>query len=355
MAHVLLGEMNAARADFAAAAALTEELRLPVEEHNVEGARAMLALAAGKLDAARASIDTAYAIGLRVQPDMAEPNYVVQQYTLFDLQGRAGEAAEAVEKLARDYPARPVFTCVLAHLYARIGRSRQAAEMLEQLCANECGPIPFDQEWLYALTLLSEAAWVVEHQDAAATIYPLLLPWSELTAADHVEGYGGAASRYLGLLASTLERSDEAEAHFTDALARNVRMGALPWAAHTQRDHAHALRQRRPNDPRAAELLARASRTYRSLGMPNPSTSLLKHDGDIRARWCRRLLLASQAHDNGRYQVRDPTNCSEPVVPPMLPVPMIELSWRLLPLTLTPQLTSHTTQDSHRHGAAALQ
>ena len=270
MAHVLLGEMNAARADFAAAAALTEELRLPVEEHNVEGARAMLALAAGKLEAARASIDTAYAIGLRVQPDMAEPNYVVQQYTLFDLQGRAGEAAEAVEKLARDHPARPVFTCVLAHLYARIGRSRQAAEMLEQLCANECDPIPFDQEWLYALTLLAEAAWVVEHQDAAATIYPLLLPWSELTAADHVEGYGGAASRYLGLLASTLERSDEAEAHFTDALARNIRMGALPWAAHTQRDHAHTLRQRRRDDPRAAELLAKASRTYRSLRMPNP-------------------------------------------------------------------------------------
>jgi hypothetical protein len=271
MAHVVLGEMDAAQADFAAAAALTEELRLPIEEQNVEGGRAMLALASGDLETARIAIDAAYAVGARAQPDMAEPTYVAQRYTLLDLHGRPGEAASSVEALAREYPARPVFTCLVAHLYGRLEQANEATLILNRLTADGCAAIPFDQEWLYALCLLAETAWVVGHEDAAAAIYPLLLPWSDLNAADHMEGFGGAVSRYLGLLATTLRRWEEAETQFNEALIQNLRMGALPWAAHTKRDHAHMLLRRRTDDPRAPELLESASQAYLALGMPLPT------------------------------------------------------------------------------------
>jgi tetratricopeptide (TPR) repeat protein len=51
----------------------------------------------------------------------------------------------------------------------------------------------------------------------------------------------GAASRYLGLLAATMSRWDEAEKHYREALNVNARMGARPWLAHTQHQYAIML------------------------------------------------------------------------------------------------------------------
>lgn len=76
-------------------------------------------------------------------------------------------------------------------------------------------------------------------------------------------------ARYLGILASTMTSWDDAQAHFEDALEANARMGARPWLAHTQDDHAHMLLARdAPGDSQRAELLlAEAVATYRELGM----------------------------------------------------------------------------------------
>ena len=54
----------------------------------------------------------------------------------------------------------------------------------------------------------------------------------------------GAASRYLGMLAATMARWDDAEQHFQEALAMNTRTGARPWLAHTQHDYATMLMAR---------------------------------------------------------------------------------------------------------------
>ena len=48
----------------------------------------------------------------------------------------------------------------------------------------------------------------------------------------------GAVSRYLGLLAATLDRRDEAARHFEHALALHERIGARPWLERTRRDVA---------------------------------------------------------------------------------------------------------------------
>jgi tetratricopeptide (TPR) repeat protein len=82
-------------------------------------------------------------------------------------------------------------------------------------------------------------------------------------------GVRGAVSRYLGLLASTLRRFEDAEHHFEDALAMNERMGARPWLAHTQLDYARMLLAGGGPSERqhAQELLDQALATYRELGM----------------------------------------------------------------------------------------
>jgi uncharacterized protein HemY len=106
-------------------------------------------------------------------------------------------------------------------------------------------------------------------RDSAPVLRGLLAPWAAFNVADHPEGIRGSVSRYLGLLASTMSRWQDAERHFEDALEMNERMGARPWLAHTHYDYARMLLDR--DDPgdreHAQELLDQALATYRELGM----------------------------------------------------------------------------------------
>ena len=79
----------------------------------------------------------------------------------------------------------------------------------------------------------------------------------------------GSASRYLGVLAATMERWPEAAHHFENALHMNEAMGAKPWLAAAQNDYAQMLVTRDgPGDrKRAGELLASVKATYDDLGL----------------------------------------------------------------------------------------
>jgi hypothetical protein len=71
----------------------------------------------------------------------------------------------------------------------------------------------------------------------------------------------------------------DAERHFKTALQISEQIGARPWMAHTQRQHARMLlgRDDAGDRDRAIGLLADANRTYLNLGMNS---------------WARRTLLA---------------------------------------------------------------
>src|SRR5712691_13191867 len=112
----------------------------------------------------------------------------------------------------------------------------------------------------------------------ARTLYQLLLPYAGRTVIiSNAAACYGALSRYLGALATTLGRWDEAAQHFEDALAMNARMETRPWLAHTQYQYATMLLTRdQSGDPstgsgqaseKARELLRAALITARELGM----------------------------------------------------------------------------------------
>jgi DNA-binding CsgD family transcriptional regulator len=101
-------------------------------------------------------------------------------------------------------------------------------------------------------------------------LYQLLLPYAGRTVViGNATACYGAVSRYLGLLAATMERWEEAAQHFEDALAMNTRMGARPWLAHTQHEYAKMLLARnQPGDrEEAMALFNEALVTARELGM----------------------------------------------------------------------------------------
>ena len=100
-----------------------------------------------------------------------------------------------------------------------------------------------------------------------------------------VEGSVGAVSRYLGLLAKTIGRLDDAELHLSDAVALNERMGAKPWAAHSRFDLADVLLERdAPGDrERATEALRTARATCQELGMPALAEKVANRLADLGA------------------------------------------------------------------------
>jgi hypothetical protein len=115
---------------------------------------------------------------------------------------------------------------------------------------------------------LADAIVTVGDAESAAALYPLLAPYADrhLIAAGAISF--GAASRFLGMLATLRERWDEARAHLEHALASNRGLRAIPWIAHTQVALAHHLLHAPSRDAgRAATLLAEAEATARAHDM----------------------------------------------------------------------------------------
>ena len=269
MAQLQVGDIRGAEVDLAAARRVADELRQPAQLWQVTSTWAMLALALGRLTEAEELVPDAVALGERAQPSAAIPVYELQRYTLCDFRGTLAEVEPAICDLIAEYPARPVFRCALAYLRARLGRLPEAKRTFNDLAGDDFSAVPFDQEWLYGMSLLAETCALLGDADSAAVIHGLMLPWAAFNAVDVGEGFRGSVTRDLGLLAMTMERWSDAAQHFESALEMNERMGTRPWLAHTQFDYGSMLLARdAPGDrERAGELLAEAISTYEELGM----------------------------------------------------------------------------------------
>jgi len=265
----MTGDLREAEAALEAEGHLFDELRQPAQLWQVYSSRAMFALATGRLMEAGELVSKAFAFGERSLPDVAIPVYRLQCHSLRDFQGRLEEIAPAVRDLVAEYPTRPVFRCALAHVQARLGHATEAQRALDDLAQDDFAGLPFDQEWLYGMSLLAETADLLGDSGSGAVLYRLLVPWGAFSAADHPEGFRGSICRYLGLLATMTQSWDEAELHFEGAIATNARMGARPWLAHSEYDYARMLHARdgRGDRERARALLDTARKTYRELGM----------------------------------------------------------------------------------------
>jgi tetratricopeptide (TPR) repeat protein len=150
----------------------------------------------------------------------------------------------------------------------RLGPEAKARRVLDELAADDFAALPPDAEWLFCLCVLAEVAAMLGDDARAAVLHGLLSPYERLNALAAGEVALGSVARYLGILATTTRRYDEAARHFDDALELNARMGARPWLAHTQCDYALMLLERGEagDDERARELLDSARTLSHELG-----------------------------------------------------------------------------------------
>src|SRR5262249_48844810 len=105
--------------------------------------------------------------------------------------------------------------------------------------------LPIDGAYVTALALLAQIAWYLGDEPRAARLYELLEPFAgQNIAIGSAAVFYGPVSRYLGLLASTLSRWEEAARRFDDALKMTAEMRARPFEAYVQVEYGAMLMTR---------------------------------------------------------------------------------------------------------------
>jgi tetratricopeptide (TPR) repeat protein len=248
---------------------LADELKQPSQLWYGLVLRSHLAQFRGQFEEAEKLAEEAFRLGERAQNWDAGFSYRISMFGLRREQGRLAEIADLLRRSVDEYPGYRSFRCLVTLLEWELGREDAARAAFAELSAANFEALPRDSEWLYCLCNLAEVVSLLEEEAVVPTLYELLLPFGAFNAVAAGELAVGSVSRYLGLLAVTNSRWDEAESHFEFALEMNARMNARPWLAHTQDDFARMLLTRNaPGDAEKAQaLLSEALTTYEELGM----------------------------------------------------------------------------------------
>jgi tetratricopeptide (TPR) repeat protein len=259
------GDRDAVEAQIEAFTTGAERLRQPLYLWNVVVWRAMRALLAGQLEEAERLATSALGVGSRGEGVTSPQYYAIQLLGVRREQDRMAELEAAARQVVETNPGRPAWRAALAMLLRQGGQLEEAHDQLDLMAAHDFTDIPRDGDWMAATVLIGEVAVALGDAERAALLYELLLPYAEQIV---VIGLAtvclGSVARYLGRLAATMEREDEARRHFERALTANAALRAPVELAHTQLDYAGVLGPGR----RAQELIRAASRTAEELNLP---------------------------------------------------------------------------------------
>lgn len=271
------GDVQGLEAAIAAAEDEARAMRRPMDLCLSLAWRAMRLLLDGRLDDAeplvhqQLALDVSSMLARGVDPRevVNSPGLFTQLFHLRREQGRIAEM-ETDACRQRDMFRWTPWSARVALLYAETGRLEQARSELDRLAERRFVDIRVDYRRLW-LPLLAELCTAVADEERASLLYELVTPYrGQCFDSTNLHVFcTGAADRYLGLLATTLGRWDEAQSHLDDALRIHRRMRSSPWIAHSQHDLARMLlRRRAPGDAaHATELLAEARSVADALGM----------------------------------------------------------------------------------------
>jgi len=146
---------------------------------------------------------------------------------------------------------------LIAFAQLEAGQITAAEARLDVLAAEDFRRDEIGSGWGSGLAMLAEVAATGPARAHAAALYELLSPFrSRLLAVVLGIACLGAADRYLGMLSTMLERWDEAEAHFDQALILEERSRGRALLPRTRYWQARLLLARdRPGDSTSARTL----------------------------------------------------------------------------------------------------
>ena len=175
--------------------------------------------------------------------------------------GRITDVVDALAELRpRSGGVAPVVTSMLALAWAELDEPIKASSAFEELAASAFVDMRVDSTWLVGITNAAMTCAYLRDTSRASVLSGMLEPYADQMPVSGLGMPGGSVSHYLGLLATTLERYDEAEGRFRAAAETHTRIGAPTWLARTELEWARLLLRRdRPGDrTQAREFLGRA-------------------------------------------------------------------------------------------------
>lgn len=243
---------------------LGERYRTPLFHLHMTMIRAGEALRSGRFGEAEELIDKATALWPRTA--MA----AFQMAAIRREQDRLDEVVDLIRERHALRPRTPQWSAFRVLVEHELGGEHNARAIFESIAADDFSSVPKGVLWLRSIAYLAEAAALLRDATRATVIYDMLLPFGDrnlfLRNSDFT---GGAVAYYLGLLAMTMERWDDAERHFSDALAKNEAWEQWPYAAYTRHAWADMLLRRGhgADRERAIRLNAEARVAAESMGM----------------------------------------------------------------------------------------
>ncbi|MEO8247467.1 MAG: AAA family ATPase [Chloroflexota bacterium] len=270
LVYMDLGRIADARAEIDVVFNLARELRQPGQLWLTFASNTVLALLDGDFREAERTLAVEIEPGMPttpVQDDVSASR--MHRFLLRREQGRSAEEERSTRASVDAFPWYPLHRGALALLLLDADRNDEARAVFDDLATDEFRALYPDCEWLLGMAFVSEACAGLGAAADAEILYRRLLPFAGGHAIGHTEGSVGPVARYLGLLAGTMGRDDDAVEHLEAAITVGQRLGATPWVAHAQRDLATALRRRGAagDAGRAAELTVVARATAERLGM----------------------------------------------------------------------------------------
>ena len=273
-----LGQTEEIDDEIAACVTLADRLGQPFYRSWVAGLHPMRALMQGRFeDAERLAGEALAAAESAANWNGITASRVQLAWCWKDIGCGADRAAEVERFVREEVLTRPlsggaaaVWNGNLALFMAEAGLEARARDYLDRVADCDDTELTQNVDGRSGAALAAEACALLGDERLAPRFYELLLPRDGLCI---LGGRGvyfrGAAARYLGLLAATMGRADDAVRHLEDALETNTRAQAPPWIARSLLDLARALLARgRPGDDlRAVDQLQRAELLARNLGM----------------------------------------------------------------------------------------
>ncbi len=193
-----------------------------------------------------------------------------QAYYLAREQGDPAELLGPLEQIAGGDSESLYVPAMLAAARLDAGDQSGAMRVLDSLATDDLRRGGDESGWGAVLALLAEVAAAGSSKSHAVVLYELLTPFEgRLLAAVIGLACLGAAERYEGMLATTLERWDDAERHFERALDLERRIRGDALALRTRYWQARFLRARAADgDERTAQtILSEVAEGTSRLGM----------------------------------------------------------------------------------------
>lgn len=174
----------------------------------------------------------------RIAESPAEAQARALQLAMLDhLRGEAGTGAVAVRELLEAFPAFVPLRVVQAVLDLDAGRRDEAAAGLARAAARGFADLALDEDWLFTVASAAEVCAGLGDIRPAPRLVELLAPYAGRVAVSAGGvAVAGSVARPLGLLAAVLGDAAAARMHLDAAVALERGMGAIAFAARSERD-----------------------------------------------------------------------------------------------------------------------